>query len=420
MAEITVRVDPAGPRLVFNRTENVATLVVDACPPIPLAPHPDPAHMNRDYKRPPVLRDAEADLVTSWLQMPQNPDPSVVYVGRAYEDGSHSPFARVFWFHEKTSTVLAGTDLDGSRLVDALDHIITLMKEGDEGMETKGGHGTQPASGQYVELGTGVLPGRGRNSILVDGKSRSIPFSRGPMGRSDDYEGALSVVCAAAALVATRVLQPNEACVMRMDSGPSNVVRAYQYPRQYKNLPCASSHQVALRRPADRSGLSHIERQRVCLRSVSDLHVDREDGSIGKGQGRGLGSMAIYACRSSERGDTSHNVKDMLPALSLRDLVVFPRVGGGRGVRVRVMHPGWLCIVLFVTSEQLHGGVCAQMQESEAEPTLYLPEGLNTISMFTYPLKRVQALLERLERDGDAVHKLLQNSDHRLLARMRM
>ena len=126
------------------------------------------------------------------------------------------------------------------------------------------------------------------------------------MGRSDDYEGALSVVCAAATLVATHVLESSEACMMRMDSGPSNVVRAYQYPRQYEKMPSASSHQVALRRPADRSGLSHIERQRVCLRSVPDLHVDREDGSIGKGQGRrGLGSMAIYACRSSERGDTS-------------------------------------------------------------------------------------------------------------------
>ena len=164
-----------------------------------------------------------------------------------------------------------------------------------------------------------------------------------------------------------------------------------------------------MRGPADDPSASHDERQRRCLHAVSDLHVDTMDGSIGGS----LGTMALYVLHASGGGG---GVDDR--TLGSRDIAVFPPGRGGRGVRVRVLCPGWICALMFDTSKSVHGGVTLDSSDDGAQHTLYLPSQLAALRVITYPLSRIQTLLQNLVGDLTAGKVLEEESDARLRDRM--
>ena len=63
------------------------------------------------------------------------------------------------------------------------------------------------------------------------------------------------------------------------------------------------------------------------------------------------------------RGTDSNPREEEL--LHARSLTVFPGRGGGRGVHLRSMVPGWHCAIFMRTNEMLHGGVVLPEDELE-------------------------------------------------------
>ena len=151
------------------------------------------------------------------------------------------------------------------------------------------------ASGVYIESGLGVLAGRGRHSVTVRGKARSVPYYRSTM--SED-EGLLSELMCGVAGVVGRV-DPSMVC-----NGHGLLLqRGHQYPRQHLHGDSfIKSHQVVIRAcggPNDPEG--------------SDLHVDSMDG-----RGDAGGAWNVYA--GGEAPSRFHR------------LAVFARATGGKGL----------------------------------------------------------------------------------------
>ena len=204
--------------------------------------------------------------------------------------------------------------------------------------------------------------------------------------------------CVAHAVLDPRVWDghfPNSSC-------PSSIVQAYQYPSIQSGSAGVSSHQVVLRGPRTLDESSQSEQDLEAWRYASDLHVDRWDG------GGALGTCTIHTCLP-RIGGASQNLK-----LRFRDLVVFPRMSGGRGVRLRSMVPGWCCAIFMQTSTRLHGGVAAQFDEIKG---LALEE-YEMMRVVTYPVSNIERLLDRLSRDPDGLRRLAAATDQHLLERM--
>ena len=134
--------------------------------------------------------------------------------------------------------------------------------------------------------------------------------------------------------------------------------------------------------------------------AVSDLHVDVGDG------GGELGAVSIYWCDACPPHEEDMSEEEMMGRLAYRDLVVFPGKCGGRGVRIGVLRPGWVCVVLMSTRSCLHGGVCAQTPALEESPPLVLPDGMRHVRILTYPMRAIETLMQNLRDDTDALERV--------------
>ena len=101
--------------------------------------------------------------------------------------------------------------------------------------------------------------------------------------------------------------------------------------------------------------------------------------------------------------------------LHARGLAVFPGRGGGRGVHIRSMVPGWHCAIFMRTHEMLHGGVVLPEDDIEG---FALPE-LEMMRVVTYPLRRIETLLERLGQNPHLSSKVSMASCAHIQNRMR-
>ena len=225
----------------------------------------------------------------------------------------------------------------------------------------------QVANGHYVELGVGVMCGRGRKSVQIDGEQPSAHvFSRRPE-MSDQLEGPLSVVMEAVGEVADEcyagMLTKAAAARSVRDTREVGAMRgAYQYPRHSYKGSLIASHQVAVRG----GGQGDVG-------AASDLHTDKMDGENGE-----LGNCTVYA----STGEVS-------------DLAVFENKNGGRAFRVGVMRPGWICAVFMHSSAQLHGSIWA------SETTVY-PD----LRIVAYSMRMVENLLARAAQyEGHAYYE---------------
>ena len=94
---------------------------------------------------------------------------------------------------------------------------------------------------------------------------------------------------------------------------------------------------------------------------------------------------------------------------------MFPSAVGGRGVHIHSMVPGWNCALLMRTSSSLHGSVLP----NEDALAGFACRHLDMMRVVTYPMTRVETLLERLARDPTAECELYLRSDPWIRRRMR-
>ena len=382
-------VSQTGPSLRFNRAEAAGSIVLAADSIMPLPAHPRPGHVDRLGRPSRVLPEAYAPLVTHPLAPPADADRTCIYHGTATVPGDSHAFVHTLWVAHDTLDVFCGAA--GGTAAEALGAISAGVQNAHTCTPL-----VQPAAGLYTELGWGFMPGTGRESVVADGHASPMPFRRNPE-LSDELAPHLSRVFGMCATVAHAILpadvlddhlQPWHAC-------PADIAEALQYPPRLPGAPPLLSHQVALR-GVDESG-GPAESQQRCQEAVADLHVDRNDGG-----GPLLGTVAIYGCAACP----APLLAEARARLEHRDMVVFPRTDGGRGVRVRVLVPGWICAVYMKTRTCLHGGVSAvppRENSGAPVPPLALPAGVQPpVRIITYPLRPVETLMRNLQHDSAA------------------
>ena len=268
--------------------------------------------------------------------------------------------------------------------------------------------GVQPASGPYVELGVGCLPGGGRQSVSVGGSSCVVPFPRREQA-SAFAEPCLTNLMSDVSHVLHHVLPAHVMQAHDPPVGcPKEAIRAYQYPCLRPDAPPLSSHQVVLRGslpglPDLQSGVASDEQAREAL---SDLHTDSWDG------GGDLGSCTVYVC--SEACNDEPGSSDDAELLAHRGVAVFPYRNGGRGVHVCSVVPGWNCAVLFSTANRLHGSVVLEKNDARG---FSLPQ-YDISRVVTYPLTRIETLQQRLSKDPEQLQEVLERSHPWIRARM--
>ena len=272
-----------------------------------------PTHPKASGRFSPILTHEVAGHVLTKIEPPFPVAEADIYVARGYAAGGGTPLVTVVWF--RVDVAKPRTDL---RRVFARLRGRAVAKA----TEACGGEKGFVASGVYIESGLGVLAGRGRRSMMIGGKARSVPYVRSSV--SDD-EGLLAeLMCGVAGVVGrvdrTMVCREHELLIQR----------GHQYPHQLLHGDSfIKSHQAVIRAcggPNDPEG--------------SDLHVDCMDG-----RGDAGGAWTVYA-----GGDA--------PSMFDR-LAVFALATGGSGFDVRVDGLGgdWACAVHVDTAHRLHGSI---------------------------------------------------------------
>ena len=131
------------------------------------------------------------------------------------------------------------------------------------------------------------------------------------------------------------------------------VAKGLTYPRApgqglLLGAPSMNCSQVAMRLvgcPKEGASDNYKERTR---RSGSGCHIDRMDPCSP------LGFATVYICFVDETNEKYSKEKR---ALKYSDLLVFQRQNGGRGVQIKTMQVGYICVVFHHSSLHLHGSV---------------------------------------------------------------
>jgi hypothetical protein len=92
----------------------------------------------------------------------------------------------------------------------------------------------------------------------------------------------------------------------------------------------------------------------------------------------------------------------------------FPNGNGGRGVHVCSVVPGWHCAILCKTSTRLHGSVVLDQKDATG---FALPH-YDIARIVTYPLARIEALLQRLSDEPEKLQCVRERSHPWIRARM--
>jgi len=297
--------------------------------------------------------------------------------------------ARVAWMLPTTVDKLSNLPEGSTRkLVEEL-RAWAMEQEVDKNTTT-----IQPAAGQYISLGHGILPGRRRESLMLDGASTNIPFTRAPAGRSDSVEPTLRSLNGHVAKCMTSVFPDMKSwCVT---DGAKSDQELWTQVCQYPSAPPGGftfpSQQVVVR--------GHCSDD-LPEASAADLHIDKMDGG-----GLYGGTIMFLGGHESHPGQW-------------RNFAIFEGAKGGRGVSIPVMHSDCICVLSCQYQRHLHGTVLLEQLEGDAL-TKAAPcrrvEGLHVVS---YNLRMIEGFVNRMsresaERQAKVVSKYL---DERLRAR---
>lgn len=319
-----------------------------------LSHHTHPGHASAGSIGNPILTRAEAHLVLDQLALPAISNDRMHGANIATKNGE--PMARVAWLHPATVDKMNGLHEGTTQgRVEQL-RSWALAQEGDRNTTT-----IQPASGRYISLGNGILPGKGRDPVVLNGQSSNVPFSRAPPSRSDEVEPILSSLSSNTA-VCVATLFPDMASWFVTDAAEDDDERWWtqvcQYPCPISGGLTFPSQQVVVR--------GHLSSDRPDA-SASDLHVDKMDG------GGKFGGTILFL-----GGNEQH------PA-QWRNFALFESAKGGRGVSVPVLDKDVICVLVSTYQRCLHGTV----HEDIVEDALALDEavrihGLHVVSYNLY------------------------------------
>ena len=297
-----------------------------------LSRHPEPAHATSAAGTGGVvLMRSEAELVLQPVALPENADPGCVH-SRTIVASDGSELARAVWFKPAAADAVAGMSSGCTESV-----VNRLRSWAGQQISEAPSTAVQQASGVYISLGNGILPGRDREAATLQGEGTLIPFSRAPMARSIEIEpviGELNSAVAECLLLAFPDM--DEWCVSFDGSGDDCTEcddwnRVCQYPRVpregTRSLP---SHQVVVR--------GHPAGNNPCS-SGADLHIDKMDGGFRFGG-------SIVFCGGWEEGQGQW-----------RDFAILEGRNGGRGAAVRVLSGDWICALCCRYNSKLHGTV---------------------------------------------------------------
>ena len=104
------------------------------------------------------------------------------------------------------------------------------------------------------------------------------------------------------------------------------------------------------------------------------------------------------------------------------DFVVFPSPTGGCGSRVRVMVPGWVCVLVMPAATQLHGGVLPQTASCAAvtsPPPVPSTPTLEALHVVTYNLALTEKFIAEMHtKPLDEQWERVRQLDARLQSRV--
>jgi len=392
----------AGARGVLRHVSEEGKVTV--CDMLP--PHPKPGYEDSANPRC-ILPASVAQLVTERMQLPCGADRDTVYVQTAHTSGGgRDPIVRVVWFTPEAADVITGS-CTGTH-AETAGELHQLRYQISDRQAVHSSVNVQPTRGPYVELGVGCLPGGGRQTVRVGGSSCVVPFPRN-VQLSTAVEPCLTQFMSDVSHVLHHVLP---AATMQAHASPigcpEEASRAYQYPRLRVDAPPLRSHQVVLRGsiPDVQTGMDADEQ---ALHALSDLHTDPWDG------GGDLGSCTVYVCSEARKGvHGSPSLSREEELLAHRGVAVFPSHCGGRGVHVCSVVPGWHCAVLTKTASRLHGAVFMAKLDASG---FALPQ-YDIARVVTYPIARIETLLQRLSDNPECLHCVREKSHPWLHARM--
>ena len=360
-----------------------------------LSYHSHPGHASAGSIGNPVLRRVQSDLVLDKLTMPVVDEGTMHGAEISSEIGEL--VARVAWVHLTTVDAINGLPEGTTKeLVEQL-RIWAGRQEGDVNSTS-----IQPAAGQYISLGNGILPGKNRHSVVLDGRSTNIPFSRAPDGRSDEVEPILSALNGSVAeCMATVFPDMTGWCVADgVESDQELWTQVCQYPRVPPGGLTFPSQQVVVR--------GHSSRDRPDA-SAADLHVDKMDG------GGRFGGTILFFGGGEER-----------PA-QWREFAIFESAKGGRGVSVPVLHKDVICVLVSPYQRCLHGTVHEDIvEDAPASDEAVQIEGLHVVS---YNLRMMEGFVARIaveskekqaEITSEYLDKRLRDRARALLGRRRV
>lgn len=333
-----------------------------------LSHHPHPGHASASSMGNPILKRAQSELVLDELSLPVMSDDTMHGVNIASREGAN--VARVAWMLPTAVDNMNRLPVGTTRnLVEEL-RTWALEQDGDKNTTT-----IQPAAGQYISLGHGILPGKQRQSVVLDGKPTNIPFTRAPAGRSDGVEPTLSLLSAHVANCMTTVFPDMKSwCVADgADSNQELWTQVCQYPRAPSGGLTFPSQQVVVR--------GHCSHD-LPSASAADLHVDKMDG------GGLFGGTIMFL-----GGHEQH------PA-QWRKFAIFEDAKGGRGVSIPVLHSDCICVLSCSYQRHLHGTVLEELLEEEAHAKVPPGPRVDGLHVVSYNLRMIEGFVERISKES--------------------
>jgi hypothetical protein len=316
-----------------------------------------------------MLTSAQAECVLDVCPVPADDD---VIRGTTVYSSVGAPMAHVVWFKPRVGDAAhMAPEGTTSRVVEDLKLWVAAQCSDSQGTTT------QQASGIYVTVGNGILPGRDRHSVVIEGESTNLPFSRANPSRSDEVEPLLATLNG---IVTDCLVAAHPGMSSWVVSGTqtstdedSQWTRTCQYPRPPAGGQTIPSHQVAIR--------GHF-RSEPPHASAADLHRDKMDG------GFEFGGCIIFAGGNEDRRE------------QWRRFAIFEARDGGRGVAVPVLHKDYICALCCCYREHLHGTIVDSLDTSETQAVdPNSPEDcVEGFHVVAYNLRLMEAFVRRISR----------------------
>ena len=337
-----------------------------------LGVHPAPAHATSAAGTGSVvLMRAQAELVLQPVTLAENADPTCVHSCTILAR-DNSELARVVWFKPASADAVAGLSRGRTESV-----VSRLRSWAGQQMSEAPSTATQQASGIYISLGNGILPGRDREVATLQGEGTLIPFSRAPMDRSTSIEPVISELNSSAAECLLLAFPDMVDWCVSSDgtrddcSEQDDWVRVCQYPKvPQERAFTLPSHQVVVR--GHRTGEDPST-------SGADLHIDKMDGGFTFGG-------CILFCGDGEQGRSQW-----------RDFAIFEGRKGGRGAAVRVLCGDWMCALCCRYNSRLHGTVFEDIRTEDASPPPGPSSGpVQGLHIVSYNMKLIERFVARV------------------------